>query len=200
MRLWRLPSNSCIVRSVFSSAWGLFDMSDNLDGYVDFVQFVPDTILVEMGRTTAAFGFMEDALNELIGTLLGAGPKTTQAVTFKIRNITDRMALARKLVELRIPTFNEKILDAIGLAEKANERRNVIIHHALTEIRWNEDPAVHQVSFQKKDHYSRKTPVQTMMSGADFKSLSGEVRTAAIKVGAATKMCALILKQSGPSP
>jgi hypothetical protein len=174
-------------------------MSENTGDFIDLVRFVPDNIALEIGRTTIAFSLIEDALNALIAALLGVGPATGQAVTFKIRNITDRIELARSLVNLRLKDFTET-LDAITRVEEANKRRNVLIHYALNQITYNLDPAAHEVNFQKKDHYLRKVPISTKMKAAEFKALTDEIRIVALKVESVTQLCKLSLARGGSSP
>lgn len=175
-------------------------MAEQSESYPDLLRFVPENISYEIGRVTIAFSLLEDALSFLIYGLLGVGPVTGQAVVFKIRNLTDRIDLARTLVGLRLPDFHETF-EAINRVEKNNERRNVLIHHALTQITYNLDPNAHEVSYQKKDHRIRKTPVNTKMKAAEFTELVEKIRATTRKLESAAQLCKLELARKGkPSP
>lgn len=175
-------------------------MSENLsESYIDVLSFLPSNIACEIGRITIAFSAMEDAFSVLIRSLLGVGPSTAQAVIFKIRNLTDRIDLARTLVRLRLKDFSET-LETIARVERNNERRNVLIHHALTQITFNIDPRAHEISFQKKDHRIRRAPVNTKMKGLEFTELVKEIRATTRKLESIAQVCKLELARGGPSP
>jgi hypothetical protein len=94
----------------------------------DIVSFVPQNVLLEIGKITVTFSFLEDELNGFIAVLLRAGPQAGQAVTFKIRSITERIQLAQALVNIKIKSEDRqrKALSLLTDLEEANKRRNTL--------------------------------------------------------------------------
>jgi hypothetical protein len=122
---------------------------------------------------------MEDSLNALIAELLGAGPTAGQAVTFTIRNFTDRVELARTLIKDKAAEFEsvrDEALAELKKAADANDRRNTLIHHAITRISFNVSPDGHVIEFRKKDHRLREIPKDTVLKGAEFGKLTTDLR------------------------
>jgi hypothetical protein len=153
----------------------------------DPVSFIPQNILEEIGRITISFGFLEDELNGLISDLLGAGKKAGQAVTFKIRSITDRIDLARMLVDSKIKIDNHRsdVLASLTEMEAANERRNTLIHHGIRRIAFNVDPNGNLIEFRKKDYLLRETPKDTPFKARELKALRDDLRRIGIDLGKA---------------
>jgi hypothetical protein len=162
-------------------------MTDNIDDLPDVVSFLPQKVAEEIGKSTVAFSLMEDALNGLIADLLGAGMTAGQAVTFKIRNITDRFELAKILVDLKVKFDDHKTeaLDAIKKASEANGRRNILIHHAITSITFNVKPGSHLIKYRKKDHRIRKKPVETALKTTELEAITRDLRLLARALGGA---------------
>lgn len=180
-------------------------MAENLENLApDLVSFLPPEIAHEIGNSTVAFSLVEDSLNALIGELLNAGDVAGQAVTFTIRNITDRIELARTLVKDKMKNgLQEETLEKLNRVVDVNTRRNTLIHHALTTIRYNVEPGSHVLEYRKKDHLIRKTSQRTILKSPDFKALTTDLRLLFRALDGATTMYKLAraraAKQS-PSP
>jgi hypothetical protein len=149
---------------------------------IDPMALVPHTLL-EIGRVTSAFSTMEDELNAFIADLLGSGMAAGQAVTFAIRNITDRIDLARTLIKLKIKGSNDQgTADAISLRIiDANARRNTLAHQGISAVAFSVDPDEHQVTFRKKDYLIR-LPKTTPMKTKEMRELAEELYDLAIEI------------------
>jgi hypothetical protein len=144
---------------------------------LDLISFLPPDIAIEIGRSTVSFSIMEDSLNDLISDLLNSGKVAGQAVTFTIRNITDRIELARTLAKDKAPAESrDEILSVLTKVGEANARRNTLIHQAIVEIRFGTDPQALTVQYRKKDYLIRETPKTTILSGSDFGALTTDLR------------------------
>lgn len=153
-------------------------MANNLDDVPDLQSFIPQNIIEEIGRITVSFSFLEDELNGLITDLLGAGMAAGQAVTFTIRNITDRIELARTLVrkKVKFDDHRDEALLALKETEAANDRRNTLIHHAITRITFNIDPDAHLIEYRKKDFRIREKPKDTVFKAGELKVLRTDLK------------------------
>jgi hypothetical protein len=133
-------------------------MTENLDDLApDLVSFFPPELARELGNSTVAFSLVEDSLNGLIGELLNSGDVAGQAVTFTIRNITDRIELARMLVKDKTDgDLQIHALEQLDKVETANARRNTLIHHALTTIRYSVDKMAMLSNIERRITYCAK--------------------------------------------
>ncbi|MFZ3352340.1 MAG: hypothetical protein WA268_15890 [Xanthobacteraceae bacterium] len=132
-------------------------MTENLDDLApDIVSFLPSNVAEEVGKSTVAFSLLEDSLNRLISEFLNSGRAAGQAVTFRIRNIIDKIELARQLAADKAgKTTRDEILSVLGKVQAINDRRNTLIHYAITQIQWNVDEESHVVRYRKKDFLIR---------------------------------------------
>jgi len=153
-------------------------MTENLDDLApDLVSFFPPEVAQEIGNTTVAFSLVEDSLNGLIGELLSSGDVAGQAVTFTIRNLTDRIELARMLIKDKMKgDLQRDALEKLNKVDAANARRNTLIHHALATIRYNVDKDGHVLEYRKKDYLLRERPILTKLRSTDFKALTNDLR------------------------
>lgn len=161
-------------------------MADDLDGLApDVVSFIPPNILEEIGKITAAFSILEDELNGFISDMLGAGSTAGQAVTFRIRNISDRIELAKTLVPVKIKFDDHREEATANLVKLGtlNDRRNVLVHYAIHQIKFNEDPDAHEVGYRKKDHRLREVPAEKAFKASDLRALAKEIRLLGRSIG-----------------
>jgi hypothetical protein len=158
-------------------------MTDEPDNVLDFLSFLPPSILEENGKIAIAFTFMEDELNGFISDLLCAGMTAGQGVTSAIRNITDRIELARTLVKskVKIDDHRATALDLLADTQKANTKRNTLIHGAITRFTFNVDPDAHEVEYLKKDHRVRERK-GVPFKVAELKHLTKELRRLALEL------------------
>ncbi|MGA8612658.1 MAG: hypothetical protein WB760_13310 [Xanthobacteraceae bacterium] len=149
-------------------------MVDDDDLPPEFISFFPENVLLEIGKISVTFSFLEDELNGYIGVLLGSGTQASQAVTFRIRNITDRIQLAQTLVDIKIKFDDDRRREATSLLRdlaEANDRRNTLIHHGIIQVTYNVDPKEHTIKFRKKDYLIRETPIETSFKAREFEEL-----------------------------
>lgn len=95
---------------------------------LELTTLVPDHYLVEIGRVVANFAILEKELSSLIHCLLGTNEDVTQIVTSELsfRNLLDLSASLVK--QLHSPKETELFKATLKLVEKAEEKRNLIVH------------------------------------------------------------------------